>query len=246
MRLKILLFLVAWVFLCTSCGSAKKVQKKNSKETLTTTTTEIDSPKIETNPAVFIDGGVHRKIFYVGLPNAIRVYVEGGNAEHLEVSVSGGDLRVIDAKKGKYSYKEKVKGIAVEVIAKDTTSGILLSEIFEVVDVPAPEAYVWTYRKMLKGQSSEFTVENFKAQNAIILQHTEPIPIRCNPSSYTVTHIDKNGKRASHENKTPDGLFDETTLAIISTVEKGDVFIVENIKTNCTPLPIKNLVYILK
>lgn len=245
MRLKILLFFVGWSFLCISCGSAKKVQKKNSEVTVTSTT-EIDSPKIETNPAVFIDGGTRQKVFYVGLPNAIKVYVEGGNAEHLDVSVSGGDLRVIDAKKGTYSYTDKSKGLVVEVIARDTSSGILLAETFDVVDIPAPDAYVWTYRKMLKGKYNEFTAEDFKAQNAVVLQHKDALPVRCNANSYTVTHIDNNGKRTSHENKSPNGVFDEMTQGMVASAEKGDVFIIENIKTSCTPLPIKNIVYILK
>jgi hypothetical protein len=49
-----------------------------------------------------------------------------------------------------------------------------------------------------------------------------------------------------HENKNKNGLFDETGLAMVSTTQKGDVFIFENIKTACSPLPIKNIVYIIK
>lgn len=191
-------------------------------------------------------GGARKKIFYVGMPNTIKVYAEGGSTAHLEVSVSGGKLTPSDVTKGLYSYTERITGLAVEVVAKDTARGIMVTEVFEVVEIPAPDAYVWTYKKMLKGNYREFTAESFKEQNGVILQHEERIPARCNATSYTVIHINVAGKRISHENEGKDGLFDETTLAMVSNAQKGDVFIFENIKTACSPFPIKNIVYIMK
>jgi len=245
-KLEIIFLFFGLVFLCTSCGTTKKVQKNNSEEITTTTPTETKSTEIKTHPPVYIEGGFRKEIFYVGLPNALKIYAEGGNTEHLEVFASGGKLITVDATKGLYSYTEKIHGLAVEIVAKDTASGTVISEVFDVVQIPAPEAYVWTYRKMLKGNYTEFTVEEFKANNAVILKHKERVPIRCNASSYTVTHINATGKRTVHDNEGKNGLFDETTLAILSNTQKGDVFIFENIKTNCSPFPIKNIFYIIK
>lgn len=246
MESKILLLFCSVVFLCTSCGTAKNAQKKNSKETTTTITTETKPEETKTHPAVYIDVGTRKKIFYVDLPNTIKIYAEGGSTAHLDVSVSGGQLRPADVTKGLYSYTEKIHGLAVEVIAKDTASGVVVTEIFDVVQIPAPEAYVWTYRKILKGNYSEFTAEAFKTQNAVILQHSERIPVRCNAESYTIIHISAAGKRTVHENTGKNGLFDETALAMISTTQKGDVFVFENIKSSCSPFPIKNIVYVIK
>ena len=247
MRLEILLFFCGLVFLCTSCGTAKNVQKKDAKETTTTTTTtEVKPAEIKTHPPVYIEGGFRKKIFYTGMSNTIKVYAEGGNTAHLDVSVSGGKLRVVDVTKGLYSYTDRVHGLIVEVVAKDTASGTLVSETFDMVQIPAPEAYVWTYRKVLKGNYTEFTAEEFKANNALILQHKERVPVRCNASSYSMIYINAAGKRIVHDNENENGLFDETILAILSNTQKGDVFIFKKIKTNCSPLPIKDIVYIMK
>lgn len=244
MELKILLLFCSVVFLCTSCGTAKNAQKKNSKET--TTTTETKPAETKTHPAVYIDVGTRKKTFYVGLPNTIKIYAEGGSTAHLDVSVSGGQLRPADVTKGLYSYTEKIHGLAVEVIAKDTASGVITTGVFDVVQIPAPDAYVWTYRKILKGNYLEFTAEEFKTQNAVVLQHSERIPVRCNAESYTIIQISAAGKRTVHENTGKNGLFDETALAMISTTQKGDVFVFENIKTSCSPFPIKNIAYVIK
>jgi hypothetical protein len=249
MKSRFLLLFCVVIFLCTSCGTTKNAKKNNSKETTTTTTTTTTETKpIETNthPAVYIDGGSKNKILYAGMPNTIKVHAEGGSTAHLEVSVSGGKLVAGDLTKGLYSYTEKIHGLAVEVIAKDTASGTLVTGIFDVVQIPAPDAYVWTYRKVLKGNYAEFTAEEFKAQNAIILQHSERIPVRCNASSYTIIHINAAGKRMVHENTGKNGLFDETALAMISNTQKGDIFVFEKIKTNCSPFPVKNIVYVIK
>lgn len=250
MRLEILLFFCGMVFLGTSCGATKKVQKNNSKETTTTTTTTatIETKPMENNthPPVYIDAGSKKKIFYVGMPNTIKIYAEGGSTAHLDVSVSGGKLITSDATKGLYSYTERIHGIAVEVVAKDTTNGVIVTEIFDVVQIPAPDAYVWTYRKALNGNYAEFTAESFQQQNAVVLQHKERVPARCNATSYTVTHINAAGNRVVHENENKNGLFDETVLAMVSNTQKGDVFIFENIKTACSPFPIKNIVYVIK
>lgn len=247
MKSEFLLLFCSVLFLCTSCGTARNAQKKNSQETTTTITASPETePETKTHPAVYIDAGTRKKTFYVGLPNTIKVYAEGGSTAHLDVSVSGGQLRPADVSKGLYSYTEKIHGLAIEVIAKDTISGVVVTEIFDVIQIPAPDAYVWTYRKVLKGNYAEFTVDEFKAQNAVILQHKERIPIRCNADTYTVIHINAEGKRTTHENTGKNGLFDETTLAMISTTQKGDIFVFENIKTTCSPFPIKNIVYVIK
>jgi hypothetical protein len=249
MRSETLLLLCGLFFLCTSCGTAKKTQKNNSNKTtttVTTTTTETKPTEVSTHPPVYIDGGFRKKIFYAGMQNTIKIYAEGGNTAHLEVSVSGGKLKPADVTKGLYSYTDRAYGLAVEVVAKDTASGTIITEIFDVVQIPAPDAYVWTYKKILKGSYAEFTADDFKKQNAVILQHEERIPARCNAETYTVTHINAAGKRIVHKNENKSGLFDETTLAMISLTEKGDVFIFENIKTTCSPFPIKNIVYVIK
>jgi hypothetical protein len=249
MRIRILLLFCGVIFLCASCGTTKKAQKNNSKETTTVTTTTTTEPKpteVKTHPPVYINGGSKKKVFYAGLPNTIKVYAEGGSTAHLDVSVSGGKLTPADVTKGLYSYMERAHGLAIEVAAIDTARGIVVTEVFDVVQVPAPDAYVWTYKKILKGNYAEFTAEEFQAQNAVILQHSERVPARCNAISYTIIHINAAGKRMVHENKSKDGLFDETGLAMVSTTQKGDVFIFENIKTTCSPLPIKNIVYIIK
>jgi hypothetical protein len=249
-RTEILLLFCGMIFLCTSCGTAKKVQKNNSKETTAviteTTPTETTPTEIKTHPPVYIEGGSRKKIFYVGMPSTIKIYAEGGSTAHLDVSVSGGRLTPIDVTKGLYSYTERVSGLAIEVVARDTANGTLVTEVFDIVQIPAPAAYVWTYRKILKGGYAEFTAEEFQVQNAVVLQHDERIPARCNAISYTIIHINAAGKRMVHENKNKNGLFDETGLAMVSTTQKGDVFIFENIKTACSPLPIKNIVYIIK
>jgi hypothetical protein len=246
MRSEILLLFCGVIFLCASCGTAKKMQKNSSKETTTTTTTEAEPTEINTHPPVYIEGGFKKKIFYVGMPNTIKVYAEGGSTAHLEVSVSGGRLTPADVTKGLYSYTERVHGLAVEVVAKDTARGIMVTEVFDVVQIPAPDAYVWTYRKTLKGNYREFTAESFKEQNGVILQHREQVPVRCNATSYTIIHINAAGKRTVHNNEHKDGLFDKTALTIVSNAQKGDVFIFENIKTACSPFPIKNIVYTMR
>jgi hypothetical protein len=161
------------IFLCTSCGTAKKVQKNNSKETTAviteTTPTETTPTEIKTHPPVYIEGGSRKKIFYVGMPSTIKIYAEGGSTAHLDVSVSGGRLTPIDVTKGLYSYTERVSGLAIEVVARDTANGILVTEVFDIVQIPAPAAYVWTYRKILKGGYAEFTAEEFQVQNAVVL-----------------------------------------------------------------------------
>lgn len=246
MKIKILLLVCGGLFLGTSCGTTKKVQKNDDKEITTVTTTDTIPPQVISHPPVYIEGGTRKKIFYVGMPSTVKVYAEGGNTAHLDVSVSGGELIPADLTKGLYSYTEKIPGIAVEVVAKDTSKGIVVSEIFDVVEIPAPDAYVGKYRKPVDTKRVEFTVEEFKQQDVLMLKHDERVPARCDAESYTLIHINKEGKRAVHANQNKRGMFDETTQAMISNAQQGDIFIFENIKSTCSPYPVKNIVYLLK
>lgn len=199
----------------------------------------------ERHPPIVIEGGRPENILYAGLPNTIKVYIEGESTEHLEVFCNNGRLIPINKTKGLYEYYKDHAGFAVEVVAKDSVSGNIITKIFDVVSIPAPNAYIWKSRTIFKQQTT-FDAATFKLQNAVILQHTKRVPALCLASSYTLIRVDANGKRTVHHNKDNNGLFNKEAQEMIQAAQKGDVYIVKNIRAACTPIPIRDIVYVIK
>lgn len=197
-------------------------------------------------PALLIEGGVANDKLYAGMANDIKIYVEGGSTEHLQISASPGRLDTLDKSQGKFSFFEKNSGFITEIVAKDPISGQLVAKVFDIVTVPAPSAYIWKYKSIFKGQLN-FTATQFKEQTAVILQHDyAQIPIRCAASSYTIVRIDATGKRQTCDNTNASGMFDEASKKLIAEAQKGDIYIFKSIKSDCSPNPIKDIVYTIE
>lgn len=195
---------------------------------------------------VVIQGGRANKELYAGLPNSIKIHVEGESTEHLHVFSSNGRLTPADVSKGMYNFYEQRPGFVVEIVAKDTFSGKTITKVFDVVAIPAPEAYIWKYRTAVKIHNLVFNAKDFSTQNAVVLHHRQQVPALCLAESFTLVRIDGEGKRTVHHNKDKNGLFDETAKKIISAAQKGDIYLVQDIKTSCSPFPVKNIVYTIK
>lgn len=242
--LKFMLLLVvtlgAWS--CTP-KVAEKIETKPS-----TDASEIVEATIKlSHPPVSIDGGIQMNYLYAGMPNDIRVNVQGGSSAHLVVEATNGTLSPADVTKGSYSYFYKHPGIVVEIYAKDTTNNVTVSEVYEVIPFPAPNAYVWTYRKPMPTKGiMDMDAITFRAQNAVVLSHNYRVPARCAPTSFKITRITSKGTRTSHVNEDNVGKFDAEALAMVQAAQSGDIYVIEDIKTPCTPESIKNIVYTLK
>ncbi|MGH1335574.1 MAG: hypothetical protein ACRBFS_05550 [Aureispira sp.] len=199
------------------------------------------------HPPVSIDGGIQMKYLYAGMPNEIKVNVEGGSSEHLIVAATNGTLTPTDESKGKYSFSYKFSGMVVEIYAKDTVNKVTVAQAYEVIPLPAPDAYVWTYRKPIPNRMPlELDAITFRAQNAVVLTHSYRVPARCAPTAFKITRITSKGERTSHLNEDSTGKFDEKALEMVKAGKVGDVYVIEDIKTRCTSEAIKNIAYILK
>lgn len=200
-----------------------------------------------TYPPVYIEGGLQLKKLFAGFPNEIRILTNDGNTGHLKVTTSYGAIKLIDPTKGLYSYQSKASGLLVEIIAEDTLNNRMMAETFELVDMPAPKAMVWTFSSPLPSERVfPFTATEIKKHNALILYHDERIPVLCFPSSYQMTRITPQGKRYVNVNESQTGEFTEETKAMIQAAEPGDIYVIEDIKTECTKFPIKDIVYTIR
>ncbi|MFK7796492.1 MAG: hypothetical protein AB8E82_03490 [Aureispira sp.] len=243
-NLKFMLLLMATmgIFSCTP----KVAEKMEAKPTVDNTVV-AEEPVEVLHPPVSIDGGIQMNYLYAGMPNEIKVNVQGGSSAHLVVETTNGTLAPADVSKGLYTFFYKYSGMVVEIYAKDTVNNITVAESYEVVPFPAPDAYVWTYRKpMPNKKAQEMDAITFRVQNAIVLDHSYRVPARCAPTSFKITHITSGGTKSSHLNEDSIGKFDETALAMVQAAKSGDIYIIEDIKTRCSPAPIKNIVYVLK
>lgn len=194
------------------------------------------------NPLLVYDGKINRKI-YIGLSNPIHILAEGGDASHLKVFTNGGRLDTVDKAKGIYNIKESQYGFAVEVTAKNTKTGKVANQFFDVVHVPAPTAIIGKYKFSHTKTPLTFTPELLKEQNAVVLYHADAVPVRCAATSYTMTRIAVDGKREVVENNNRAGMFVDDTKKIIGKAQKGDLYIITNIKTACSPEKVKNIIY---
>ena len=51
-----------------------------------------------------IEGGVQNELLFAGLPNQIKIYIEGSTTRHLKVTANGAILEALDVDKGIYSF----------------------------------------------------------------------------------------------------------------------------------------------
>ena len=243
-NLKFMLLLVIG-FGIGSCSP--KVAKKMEATPSAGTTVAVKDTTPVLHPPVSIDGGIQMKYLYAGMPNDIKVNVEGGSSAHLIVATTNGTLTPADESKGRYSFSYKFPGMIVEIYAKDTVNKVTVAQTYEVIPLPAPDAYVWTYRKPLATKMPfELDAITFRAQNAVVLTHSYRVPARCAPISFKITRITSKGERTSHLNEDSMGKFEEKALEMVKAGQTGDIYVIEDIKTRCTTEAIKNIVYILK
>ncbi|MCH2023337.1 MAG: hypothetical protein MK207_12745 [Saprospiraceae bacterium] len=206
---------------------------------------ELIESKSNSHPPLTIEAGEQNKLLFAGLTNRIKIHIEGASTRHLEVSANGQILEATDVDNGTYSFFSKHAGFVVEIVAKDLQTGHIVAKVFDLVNVPAPDAYVWKYRTVFRNQT-KFTAEQFKMQNAIILQHNNiKVPVLCGPISYMIVRIDQDGNRYSHNNLGKRGQFDTETRKLVDAAKKDDIYIFKSIKSNCTQEEIKDIVYIM-
>lgn len=203
---------------------------------------EAVEPSVTGTTPIYIEG-MKNKQLYANMPNAITIYVQGGTAAHLRVTANGGTIKVVDAAKGKYTFFEPRAGFIAEVLVEDTLTGKRLAQTFDVVNIPAPTAYIWKARTPTLTITDKLSAEQLRQQNAVVLVHDRPIPALCAARSYTLIRIAANGKREEVAINSNRGTFSEQGQKMIEAAASGDVYIVRNIKTACTPEPIKDIVY---
>lgn len=252
MKSRVLIVVFSLFGLLFSCALPKQMQQEPKEDIFIEEVVEEEALPVYREgggpPPIYIEGGVdgiNRKELYANVHNSIKVYVEGENTEHLVVYSSTIGFSVVNAKKGLYSLYSRNTGNVVEVVAKDTVNGTVIAKVFDIVELPAPDASIGKYRTRFKNQHT-FNAEELKQQNAVVLYHKTRVPVLCVAESYTLVRIDTTGKRSSHENKDMSGIFDEESKKMIDAATKGDVYIVQNIKSTCSPYPIKNIVYIIE
>ena len=173
-NLKFMLLLVIG-FGIGSCSP--KVAKKMEATPSAGTTVAVKDTTPVLHPPVSIDGGIQMKYLYAGMPNDIKVNVEGGSSAHLIVATTNGTLTPADESKGRYSFSYKFPGMIVEIYAKDTVNKVTVAQTYEVIPLPAPDAYVWTYRKPLatKMPSIDALVKHYYQQyNTWLCQQLAP------------------------------------------------------------------------
>lgn len=233
---------------CLSFFACKTIKKNTETATTKTDPQEaVDTTMALAKPPVYIEGGMIENHLYSNIPNTIRIFTEDGNTSHLEVMTTYGKIQVADAKRGLYDYFSKGKGIVVEIVAIDTINNTFVAKNFELVDMPAPTAILWSYRTRLpQNKVLSFTADEIKRHNAIVLYHNQPIPVRCNARSYQVTRVDKDGKRFVSINESETGQFTEESMSLIQAAQSGDIYIIQDIKTLCSSFPINNIVYVIQ
>lgn len=192
---------------------------------------------------LLIEGGRTNNMLFSGLPNSIKIHIQGGSTRHLNITTNGGKLDTVDASKGLYSYRASGIGFKTEIVAENPLTGESTSTAFDVIEVPPPGAYIGTYRRPVKNKQS-FTVKEFQKQSAIVLHHPNIfVPARCDATSYTMVRIDKEGKRTTHTNNVVTGEFDKEAKKLVEAAQSGDIYIFKNIKANCSSGTVKNIVF---
>lgn len=200
--------------------------------------------KAGTRP-LMIEGGAVNKRLYAGFNNLIQIVFDGEDASDLIVYTTGGRLDTVDKVKGTYFFVDKLAGSIVEVTAENPTTGVRATQSFDVVEIPAPDAYVWKSATALRKKLS-FSATEFKKQNAVILSFDAAIPVMCTATSFEVVRIDTKGKRTVLFNKQIEGVFLAETQRLINKAKTGDVYIFRKITSNCTIFPIRDIVYIIQ
>lgn len=231
---------------CLALFACKTIKKNTTVTTKTESQETVVTTMKTAKPPVYIEGGMIEKHLYSNIPNTIRIFTEDGNTSHLEVTTTYGNIQLADAKKGLYNFLSKGKGILVEIVATDTINNTFVAKSFELVDMPAPTAVLWSYRTRLpQNKVVSFTADEIKRHNAIVLYHNQRIPVLCNARSYQLTRVDSDGKRFVSINESETGQFTEESMSLIQAAQPGDIYIIQDIKTLCSSLPINDIVYVI-
>jgi len=199
------------------------------------------------DPPVVVIAGTPSNTLYANVSNKIKIYTPSGNTSHLQITTQGGRLTPIDEKNGLYNFVESHAGVSVDILVRDTISGLTAGGTYSVVSIPAPEALLWQYRKPLNKKATvPFDAKRFKEQSAIVLDFGPlALPLRCSAGEFTIVHIPKEGKRTTYENVNPTGSFDKEAQALINKAQKGDIYIFKDIKATCTNERVKDVVYFI-
>jgi hypothetical protein len=181
---------------------------------------------------------------YAGEYNSLRIFIpDETDPMNVELKSSAGTIERTETDSTLFRLYVKEPGLSVEVTAKDTVTGTGGLFYGESVEYPLPQACLNLI------ENGEMDLENFKKQGQIMLKYkNEKNPKLCKCLGFIITRISPDAKKESVKN---DGeAFTTNTKNLISKAQKGDYFIFDEIKVQCTantePRKLRSLVYNLK
>jgi hypothetical protein len=181
---------------------------------------------------------------YAGEYNSLRIFIpEEIDPMNIELKSSAGTIEKTETDSTLFRLYVNEPGLTIEIIAKDSVSGAEGLFYGESIEFPVPEACL-----NLK-ENGEMDVETLKKQGQIMLKYkNEKYPKLCKCLGYIVTKVSSDSKRESVKN---DGeAFTSNTRNLIAKAQKGDFFIFDEIKVQCSantePRKLRSLVYNLK
>ncbi len=186
---------------------------------------------------------------YNGIDNVIQIHCPEGTTDIYEVSVSNGSIVKEDTKNGLYYfYEDRINNVVIDFQVTHKETGKSFSKAFQLRSIPAPKAYLWKYRVPLPIQRQNvFTSVDKKTINALILDIDNPnLPLRCNAISYHVDYISIDDTRKTFKNESKTGVFSEELLKTIQESKSGDLFIFDDISSNCSSSHIRPIFFRVK
>jgi hypothetical protein len=180
---------------------------------------------------------------YAGEYNSIRMSVpEGMYASDIVLSTTSGTIERSKEDSTLFILYVKEPNLSIEIVASNQVNeakGLLYTE---TIELPMPKAG-------LKGiDMDEVKAEEFKKQGQLVLLYDESLLSLCKCNAFTLIHINNEGKKSIVNNESE--VFNSETKGIISRAVKGDIYIFNDIKVNCTAYAqdkkTANLVYIIK
>ncbi len=174
---------------------------------------------------VWVD--MQRHYVYAGIPNRIRI-LNGG-----EPSLSVGTIKETD-NIGEYFIEVDMPGIVTElssnIISKSNETKVE-KIMYTVLPLPMPE---WRIAGLQNGKmlAKDFrSLRNFELISTAVGEKTAVINCTC--LGFKVLKIDSKNQRSETNN--PNAEFSPEVINLLNTATTGDIFIIQQLKTQCSP-----------
>ncbi len=174
--------------------------------------------------SVWVD--MQRNYIYAGVPNYINI-LNGA-----EPSLSLGTIKASETNIGQYIIQVDIPNVSVELSINNAskTASNIQKTTYNVLPLPMPE---WRITGLQNGAmlAQDFRrLRNFELVSTAVGQKT--VLINCSCLSFNLIRIDNKNQRSQANNNGT--TFGTATVALLNQATTGDIFIIQQLKTQCS------------